>query len=716
LIKTGENVRDGQGNSYQVGQLLGRGLWGKSYIVRRESDESLHVLKLPLGPEDFRGEVPGADAFFAACREAVLEQARLYEQGQFTFLPRLLDRFMLPDGQPALVLPRFPESLERRMADGLPIGSLLDTLLGVAKLLRELAGTAGLHGGLRASNILFNERGELFLTDLATPAVRKHFARLAAVVPGGQPFLPPELTESATPWTAGVDTYALAMILWKGIVAGEAAPPWPRAGLDKAAQVALKDRVVERMKLEDSNPRFHARLAERTAVLLSRALSRETSPSPPYRFPRLDELQARLDEVQQLVRPQVSSVGKIMLDRAAAKPWFTTDEDVAFSTTVGCTAGVEGQEEIGVGIAVFDLDRDVRMKDLALGYSVDRHPSGRYRFAFTVGGLGPGRYRARLAFAIRDSGQPPVTSEAELNVRPAPGWVPRAEPPVASPLPLRPDPVTVTQQAPAAAAAAAPPEAPVRAPTHAVAPPSVGSQVAATPASLPTPGPRVAPPGIRLPVTPAAPPEADRATVGTPPPYTPGPKPAAGGRTDRHGFDDPSITAVPVFGAPNGATALPLPIPPGDRAAALRGADPESTRPSAPPPVLMDAGRADDGEDFPLLPPDEPSVRVPASFASFDVPQPSPVVPVLAPPPPAPPPEPVWRSRDWSQEALPTPGAGRNLDAEDEPAPLDPDDDVGPGPLSRIWHQLRNDPYIAVMAGLGLIIFVLLLVFLVLRK
>ncbi|MFN7144887.1 MAG: hypothetical protein ACK4YP_14015, partial [Myxococcota bacterium] len=550
MIKTGETVRDGQGNSYQLGQLLGRGLWGKSYVVRRESDETLHVLKTALAPEDFRGEIPGGEAFFAACREALLEQARVYEQGQHPFLPRLEDRFTLPDGQPAMLLPRFPESLERRIADGLPVGGLLETLLGVAKLLRELAAGPGFHGGLRPSNILFNERGEIFLTDLATPGVRKHFARLATVVPGGQPCLPPELAENpAAAWGVGVDTYALAMMLWRGLVAGETMPPWPRAGLDKAAQVALKDTLVERMKLEDSNPRFHGRLAERVAVLLARALSRETQPSPPYRFPRLDELVARLEEIQQLVRPQVGSVGKIMLDRTAAKPWFTTDENIAFTTTVGCTAGVEGQEEIGVGIAVFDLDRDQRMKELALGYTVDKHPSGRYRFSFTVGGLGPGRYRARLAFAIRDSGQPPVTSEAEFNVRAAPGWVPRAEPPVPSPLPLRPDPTTVTQTIPRVEAAE---------------PASVAG--VALPGST-SPGVRngAAPTGVRVGGdTVDAPP-----TLGSPPPYTPGPKPPGPGRPDRHGFDDPSITAVPVNGAHGAPAAVPLPIPPPERAAPM---------------------------------------------------------------------------------------------------------------------------------------------------
>ncbi|MDP2305813.1 MAG: hypothetical protein Q8P18_07275 [Pseudomonadota bacterium] len=715
MIKTGENVRDGQGNNYQIGQLLGRGLWGKSYVVRRQSADSLggdepqYVLKTPLAPDDFRGEIPGADAFFAACREALLEQARLYELAQHPFLPRIECRFTLPDGQPAIVIPRFPETLERRMAEGLPTGALIEILLGVAKLLRELGADPGQHGGLRPSNVLFNDRGEIFLSDVATIGVRRNFTRFATVVPGGQPYLPPELSDAPLgalaggSWGAGVDTYALAMMFWRGLVTSQPAPPWPRAGLDKAAQVALKDHVVERMKLEDSNPRFHGRLAERVAVLLSRAISRETNPSPPYRFPRLDELQARLDEIQQLIRPQVSSVGKVLLDRTAAKPWFTTDEDITFTTTVGTSAGVEGQEEIGVGMAMFELDRDIRVKDLVLGYSVDRHPSGRYRFSFTVGGLGPGRYRARLAFAIRDSGQPPVTSEAEFNVRAAPGWVPRAEPPISGALPLRPDPITVTEFAPRAELA-----------TGGVALP--GS---------PAPALRVGgtAPGVPAPDRAAADQAEPLAPRGSPPPYTPGPKPPAPTRTDRHGFDDPSITAVPLSGVQSPPAPLPLPIPPSERTAPAiepRGSFPA---PSFPIPHAGPTEVEPQYDDEDLLP-HQPTVTAhdPRPVVSIR-PGPAQPVSVQAAPPavirpaaPPPPPEPVYKARDWSQEALPTSGPSRNLDTEDESPNPFADEDAEPSPLSRVWHQLRNDPYIAVMAGLGAIILVLLFVFLLLRK
>jgi hypothetical protein len=105
-----------------------------------------------------------------------------------------------------------------------------------------------------------------------------------------------------------------------------------------------------------------------------------------------------------------------------------------------------------------------------------------------------------------------------------------------------------------------------------------------------------------------------------------------------------------------------------------------------------------------------------ASDPPTEPPRPAIALRPVPPLPPPPPPEPVYRPRDWSQEALPGAGPSRNLDAEDLPPPDPYDDDDVPNPLARIWQQLRNDPYIAVMAGLGLIILVLLLLVLLLRK
>ncbi len=429
-MRSGDVVRDGQGNTYQVGQLLGRGLWGSSFLVRRESSDSLHVLKCPLGPEDFRSEVPGSEALFAATKEAVLEQARLYEQGNFAFLPRMEARFTLADGQPAYILPRFADSLERRLADGMTLGNLMATLLSIGQAARQLSSGPGLHGNLRPSNIFFNERGEVFLTDVVTPATRKAIVKMLAVQSSAR-ILPPEIAESTgdIPWGPGIDSYGLAALLLQGLCTGEPMPPLAREGISKQVAIHLKNRITEKLKQEESNPRFHQRMADRTVAFLSRALSREFTPSPPYRFNRLEELLNRMEELGSLIRPRIHTLGKVMLDRGPNQAFFTTDEAVSFSCTVGCSPGVEGQEEIGVGMAVYDLDRDERVKDAELTYRIDKHPSGRFRFQFGITGLSPGRFRTRLGFTIRDAGEPPSSTEVDYLVRPAAGWSPPAQPP-----------------------------------------------------------------------------------------------------------------------------------------------------------------------------------------------------------------------------------------------------------------------------------------------
>lgn len=679
-MKTGDTVRDGLGSTYQVGQLLGRGLWGKSYVVRHEASDALKVLKCPLGPEDFRGEVPASQELFAACRDALLEQARLYDQGEHPFFPRMESRFTLPDGQPAIVLPRFPDTLERRMAEGMPVSALLDTLVIAARHLKLLGGQlGGIHGSLRPSNFLFNDKGELFLSDPATPAVRRAVAKLHAVAPGGQPYLPPELTEASgePPWSPGADTYAMAMILWRALSLSE--PSFPRGGLDKAGTVALKDRLADRMKAEDSNARFHARLGERTGVLLARALSREVGPSPPFRFGKVDELHQRIEELVALVRPQVTSVGKVLVDRPAAKPWFDTDESAAFSCTVGTSVGVEGPEEIGVGLAVFDRDQDRRLRELDTSYTCEKHPSGRYRFGFRVGGLGgavslpPGRYRVRIAFAIRDSGQPPATAEVEIEVRAAPGWVPVPEPPPPGALPFQREVTGTTEPG------APDPSTETRPPPVAEAPPPP-------------------PPSIAAPSSPPAPPRLSGASVtpGAAPATSPAPAPQRAPPAPRAGSESP--TMVPVAGSAAAAAAAAGTGPPPERGFAR------------PVPPVAD-------------PPERPAVAAGAA------PVPTPVTPTppaakiqpATPPskPEAPPEDEAYeRPQNWSYEPLPRPAKAEVELEPDRPSQVeeDPDSTVEPGLVEKGIQQVRGDPYVMVMFGLAALIAVLLAVFLVVRS
>ena len=446
-MKTGDVVRDSRGRSYQVGQLLGRGLWGKSYVVREESTSDEFVLKSALTREDFPADTSAPEEVLAACRDALLEQGRLLEDARWPFLPRLHARFTTADGTPVLLLPKYTTTLEKRLADGCPLSEVLESLTRVGGLLRLLADGPGYHGNLRPSNILLNDRGDIFLADLATRSSQAHVGRLHTLSLDSHGYLPPEIATNLgdASYSPVADTYAMGMILYRAIMT----PPGtshatrnlqvdlPALGLDKATLLNLKDRVQEHLREQDSNARFHSRVAERAAAVLNRAISLETSPSPPFRFNRMEDFIPRIDEVGSLVRPGIQSVGKVLLDRPPAIDTFETGEPVLFSVAVAASAGVEDHEEISCGIALFDEESGERLRTAECSYSADRHPSGRFRFAFVLPDLAPGRYRTKVAFAIRDSGHPPVTNETDFSVRAAPGYVPEQREPGPQALPFQ---------------------------------------------------------------------------------------------------------------------------------------------------------------------------------------------------------------------------------------------------------------------------------------
>ncbi len=443
-MKTGDVVLDAQGRSYQVGPLLGRGLWGKSYLVRHGDSRAEFVLKCPLARDDFRGDVPLTDKLLSACEEACKEQAEVLAEGTHAFFPPLQSR-QGSDGSPLLILPRFTTTLDRRIDQGCPLIEVLGVLLAALKHLQALEADASMpsvHGNLRPSNILLNDRGEVLLTDLATPASETALGQLHALSPEPNRYLPPEAL-SGDPLNVMADTYALAMSLYRavmtpvdGIVDGRTALELPTQGLDKAALVELKDKTIERLQAEDSNPRFHQLFAERVASVLNRALSLQVQPSPPFRFLSAQELTTRLAELKALIRPTITSVGKAMLSRPPSSTTFETDEQVGFSVTVGASEGVDKHDEIAVGIAVFDQDSGERVRECESAYTCERHPSGRFRFVFQLMDLAPARYRTRVAFAIRDSGHPPSTSEADFEVRAAAGYVPPQRAHTTQPLPF----------------------------------------------------------------------------------------------------------------------------------------------------------------------------------------------------------------------------------------------------------------------------------------
>ncbi len=678
-MKTGDTIRDTQGTAWQVGAGLGRGLWGKSFLVRREFDDAMFVLKAPLTAEDFRGEFPFADIVISASRAAVLEQARLYGDAEQPFLPRLEARASLSADNTGYILPHFPSTLESRIAEGMPLSDLVETLLSVAKLVRQLP--HGVHGNLRSKNVLISESGGLFLTDAVTSSVPRNLTRMLAASPSHTAAFPPEISESS-PGSAGTpaadvqinpgcDSWAIAMMLWEGVLAGEPLPNPPRQGLDKSAIQAVRDRVIDRMKTEDSNPRFHARLAERVAILMSRALSREQSPSPPFRFPKSEDLHGRLEEILQLIRPQVQSVGKVMLDRPASKPWFTTDEMVSFSCLAAASAGVEGNEEIGVGIAVFDALSGERLKDLPLSYTSERHPTGRYRFQFKIEGLYPGNFKARLALAIRDSGQPPATAEVEFLVRPAPGWIPPeqpAPPPAAIEFGREQPSVTVVRPQSLAPAPAPSPAAPAPLPAR--------EPVPARPQSGRETQPGVAAPRLDF--------ANEQLRIEPPRPVV----------------NVPAAPPSPVLPRPILAPA-PVPLP----KTATVAASPPAPGPALPDPPPRRV------QSLTLVPDDD--LEEEDDVPPPPVARPAPVVrlPSLPPTRQAPPPEPedddvpIRPLAGWNSDPMTAPVQDLDDEEQGDGLPAAPGE---PSALARAWEQAKSDQYVLVVGGLSVVVVLLI--------
>ncbi len=440
-MKTGDIVYDEQERAYKVGLLLGRGLWGKTYRVQCDHLPGDLLLKCPLTIDDLPAGLSEADKLEKACREILVEQAEFLAERAYPFLPTVVSHFTTSDGGMVMLLERLPGSLEQSMAGGASLRDCLSVLAQAGRLCQQLKDGPGCHGALKPTNVLLDADGGVVLSDVSTPSLRRTFPRLLQARGPEHCYLPPETTDAKDAlFSPTADTYALGMMLWRIVLGFEDARPLPREGLERAALVSLKDRLHARIKQEDSNPRFHGRLAERLAATISRAASLKASPSPPYRFNRHDELVPRLEELLSLVRPEVVTVGRVILERPPNSSHFSTDEKVRYTISVGCSAGVDSHEEIACGVAIFDRDTAERVREVPSTYDVSRHPSGRFRFQFELSDLRPGNYRLRAAFAIRDSGREPTVKEAELEIRAAHGYIPPPERPPSAALPIPEEP------------------------------------------------------------------------------------------------------------------------------------------------------------------------------------------------------------------------------------------------------------------------------------
>ncbi|MCB9664306.1 MAG: hypothetical protein H6732_09345 [Alphaproteobacteria bacterium] len=427
-MQSGDILTDDAGRAWIVDAELGRGLWGRSWGLKGE-DGTLAVLKVPHGVADF----PQADEperLARACATGAAELCAELEAARFPALPPLLGTIELPDDRVGLLVPRYLETLETRLAGHAPLSEVLDVVIRVCHRLSTGAATGVIHGNLRPSNILLDATGTPVLGDPLVPALLGVRQALEAACRGRSPCHPPESRRPGVraPASGTWDTWALALAVFRSAAEAGSAEriELPVDGLGRVGLAAIKDAAAARLAAEHANPRFAGRATSRLGAVLNRALSVEAEPSPPYRFTTTGELKDRLVEVDELIHPAVGSVSRPMLGAAAADGVFAGGEAVTFTVNVSTTSGVTAQEDLAVGVQLHDLDAgaDGRVRIDNARFSVDRYPAGRWRFEFVLPDVPPGRYRVRVAFAVKDDREAPMVAEGTFQVRPRPGYVP----------------------------------------------------------------------------------------------------------------------------------------------------------------------------------------------------------------------------------------------------------------------------------------------------
>jgi serine/threonine protein kinase len=179
---------------------------------------------------------------------------------------------------PALVLTKLQTSFDRRIAGGATLDESLRILLLVLQRLAESRPTLPAHGALKHQNVLLDDRGQVVLSDVATPTLRRHYGELLQQTPALEPWVAPEtrLASAEAPIGTITDTYAVGMMLLaRGACRRGRSPVVGRHGQGAARRT--QGTVQRRLRAESSNPRFHARVAERlgrSSIARSAASSR----------------------------------------------------------------------------------------------------------------------------------------------------------------------------------------------------------------------------------------------------------------------------------------------------------------------------------------------------------------------------------------------------------------------------------------------------------
>jgi hypothetical protein len=448
-MKTGDSFSDDHGQTWTVDAALGRGVWARTWAIRGPGGATA-VLKTPLRQEEL-GDRPDAPALAAHARTVGLAVRKLLIERGAPWLPPVIGLPASADaagdaaGEASFITARYQADLESRLQAGMELGEVVDQLAALAALIARPG--SPVHGNLHPSNLLMDADSRPVLVDPRPEGVDEAWSALVRAVPGRVSYLPPEAEGAKIKGPlAGWDAWAICQLLHRATHAaatsddprrGHVIEP-PRGGISRVALATLKDAAAARLRDESANLRFAARATDRLGAVLSRGLSLETDPSPPYRFRHASELHPRLAEVADLIHPSVTSVSKPTLEGSAKDGVIEAGGAIELAVNISTTSGVTAQEDIACGVQLRDLDApdQARVRVPNARFTVKTYPSGRFRFHFTLPDVVPGRYQARVAFSVKGSEVNAMVAECAFQVRPHVGYVPPPAPTPAAPPPL----------------------------------------------------------------------------------------------------------------------------------------------------------------------------------------------------------------------------------------------------------------------------------------
>ena len=126
-MKVGDTLQDSAGITYTLGRVLGRGLWGMTYIAK-STNKTQCVFKLPYAPKDLPY---GKERLAQVSRAILIEQGELLSKSPSDIFLQPIDRFTTQSGVPCLRYPVLP-SMAYQIERGITLGATLETLDQIA--------------------------------------------------------------------------------------------------------------------------------------------------------------------------------------------------------------------------------------------------------------------------------------------------------------------------------------------------------------------------------------------------------------------------------------------------------------------------------------------------------------------------------------------------------------------------------------------------------